>query len=125
MITKDTARLIYNCYSEIENGEKMIEELKQAIDENGDFVLTDSWGERKRFLELHIPSKNSGYSIKQLPMQLGIDSIMIHIEKQKEKLEQLKQVVKVQLHEGQTSKREIPEVPQSDRELLNEGGKDE
>ena len=39
MITKDIARLIYNCYSEIENGEKMIEELKKAIDENGDLII--------------------------------------------------------------------------------------
>ena len=31
MITKDIARLIYNCYSEIENGERMIEELKRLL----------------------------------------------------------------------------------------------
>lgn len=98
MITKDIARLIHNCYSEIENGEKMIEELKKAIDENGDFVLVDSWGDRKRFLELHIPCKSAGsYSIKQLPMQLGIDAIVAHIEKQKEELQRLKTVCKTQL----------------------------
>ncbi len=97
MITKDVARLIYNCYSEIENGEKMIEELKKAIDENGDFVLTDSWGERKRFLELHIPCKGSGHSIKQLPMQLGIDAILSHIETKKQELEKLKLTCKTQL----------------------------
>ena len=98
MITKDIARLIYNCYSEIENGERMIEELKKAIDENGDFVLTDSWGERKRFLELHIPTKSAGsYSIKQLPMQLGIDAILSHIEAKKQELEKLKLTCKTQL----------------------------
>ena len=97
MITKDIARLIYNCYSEIENGEKMIEELKKAIDENGDFILVDSWGEKKRFLELHIPSKGGGCSIKQLPMQLGIDAILSHIEAQKKELERLKLTCKTQL----------------------------
>jgi hypothetical protein len=82
MITKDIARLIHNCYTEIESGEKMIEELKRAIDDNGDFILVDSWGEQKRFLELRIPSKSAGsYSINQLPMQLGIDAIVAHIEK--------------------------------------------
>lgn len=97
MITKDIARLIYNCYSEIENGKKMIEELKKAIDENGDFVLTDNWGEKKRFLELHIPSGNSGHSIKQLPMQLGIDAITNHIKTKEDELEKLKTVCKTQL----------------------------
>jgi len=97
MITKDVARLIYNCYSEIESGEKMIEELKNAIDQNGDFVLTDGWGETKRFLELHIPSKSGGHSIKQLPMQLGIDSILAHIESKKQELEKLKLTCKTQL----------------------------
>ena len=97
MITKDVARLIYNCYSEIESGEKMIDELKKAIDENGDFVLTDSWGERKRFLELHIPTKSGGHSIKQLPMQLGIDAILIHIESKRTELERLKLTCKTQL----------------------------
>jgi hypothetical protein len=97
MITKDIARLIYNCYSEIESGEKMIEELKKAVDENGDFILVDSWGERKRFLELHIPTKGSGYSINQLPMQLGIDAILSHIESKKQELERLKEVCRVQL----------------------------
>lgn len=97
MITKEVSRLIYNCYSEIESGEKMIEELKKAIDENGDFVLTDSWGERKRFLELHIPVKSGGCSIKQLPMQLGIDAIISHIEDKKKQLEKLKLTCKTQL----------------------------
>lgn len=97
MITKDVARLIFNCYTEIESGEKMIEELKKAIDENGDFVLTDSWGQSKRFLELHIPSKIGGHSIKQLPMQLGIDAILSHIETKKKELEKLKLTCKTQL----------------------------
>jgi hypothetical protein len=97
MITKDIARLIYNCYSEIENGEKMIEELKKAIDQNGDFVLFDSWGDRKRFLELHIPTSSNGHSIKQLPMQLGIDAILAHIEAKKQELVKLKLICKTQL----------------------------
>jgi hypothetical protein len=96
MITKDVARLIYNCYSEIENGEKMIEELKKAIDENGDFVLVNSWGEQKRFLELSIPSKQ-GYSIKQVPIQLGIDAILAHIAANKRELKRLKTTCKTQL----------------------------
>jgi hypothetical protein len=97
MITKEIARLIHNCYTEIESGIKMIEELQKAIDSNGDFILVDSWGNRKRFLELHIPSQSGGYSIKQLPMSLGIDAIQNHIKEQKRELERLKDVCRVQL----------------------------
>lgn len=97
MITKDIARLVYNCYNEIENAEKMIVELKKAIDENGDFLIEDRWGDRKRCLELHIPSPSGGYSIKQVPAQLGIDTILAHIDTQKAKLEKLKTTCKTQL----------------------------
>ena len=101
MITKDIARLIYNCYSEIENGSKMIDELKKSINENGDFVLAETWtGQQKKFLELHIPCRGAGsgsYSVKQLPFQLAIDAIIAHIEAQNKELERLKEVCRVQL----------------------------
>ena len=42
MITKDIARLVYNCYSEIENSEKMIETMKEAINEKGELIATFS-----------------------------------------------------------------------------------
>lgn len=97
MITKDIARLVYNCYSEIENAEKMIETMKEAINEKGEFELKDSWNNSK-YLSLHIPSKDSGsYSVKQLPHQLALDCLVAHIEKQKKELERLKTVCKTQL----------------------------
>ena len=98
MITKEIARLVYNCYSEIENSEKMIETLKEAINEKGEFELKDDWS-NSRYLSLHIPSKNSSgsYSIKQLPHQLALDAILMHIEKQKAELVRLKTVCQTQL----------------------------
>ena len=75
----------------------MIEELKKAINENGDFVLIDNWGQSKGYLELHIPNKGGSMSIRQLPMQLGIDAIVAHIEKKRAELEKLKTTCKVQL----------------------------
>jgi len=97
MITKDVARLIFNCYSEIENGEKMIEELKNSINEKGEFELKDYWGD-SRGLELHIPNKDAGsYSVKRVPFKVGIETIQTHIDNQKKELERLKTVCATQL----------------------------
>ncbi len=97
MITKDIARLIYNCYSEIENSEKMIETMKDAINEKGEFELKDEWRGSK-FLTLNIPKKDSGsYSVHQLPHELALDALISHIDKNKKELERLKTVCKAQL----------------------------
>ncbi len=97
MITKDIARLIYNCYSEIENSEKMIETMKDAINEKGEFELKDNWNNSKH-LTLSIPKKDHGsYSIYQLPHELAVDALVSHIDKNKKELERLKTVCKAQL----------------------------
>lgn len=96
MITKDIARLIHNCYSEIESGEKMIIELQKSINEKGDFEFKDGWG-NSRGLELHIPTSTSGHSIKKVPFQLALDVITKHIEAQNIELARLKDVCKIQL----------------------------
>lgn len=96
MITKEIARLIHNCYTEIEQGEKMIIELKKSLNEKGEFELKDSWGQSKG-LELHIPISSSGFSIKNVPFQLALDVIQSHTEAQQKELERLKEVCRVQL----------------------------
>jgi hypothetical protein len=96
MITKDTARLIHNCYTEIESAEKMVVELKNAINEKGEFEFKDNWG-NSRGLELHVPTSSSGHSIKRVPFQLALDVIKLHVEAQEKELERLKQVCRIQL----------------------------
>ena len=98
MITKEVAAKIHNCYTEIENGEKMLEEMKKHINNDGEFEIVDNWGNHKRTLELSIPKSTSGvYSIHRLPMSLAVDAIKVHISNQKEKLEKLKDTCKILL----------------------------
>lgn len=97
MITKEIARLIYNCYAEIESGEKMIEELNARLNENGEFELKDNWGNSKG-LELSIPNTGGSFSIKKVPFHLALDVIVEHIENQKKELIRLKEVCRVQLY---------------------------
>lgn len=96
MITKDIARLIHDCYTEIEQGEKMIEELKKSLDEKGELQIKDGWGNSKG-LQLHIPSSGSSYSIRRVPFSLALDVIQLHIVAQNAELQRLKDVCKIQL----------------------------
>ena len=96
MITKDIARLIHNCYTEIEQGEKMIIELKRSLNDKGEFELKDSWG-NSAGLELRIPTGISSCSIKSVPFQLALDVIRLHIDNQQKELERLREVCRIQL----------------------------
>jgi hypothetical protein len=96
MITKDIARLIFNCYNEIEQANKMIEELKNKLDDNGELKLKDNWGNEKG-LELRIPREGGSWGIRQVPFSLALDVIQQHISNQEKELERLKHVCKVQL----------------------------
>ncbi|RKT01072.1 hypothetical protein [Chryseobacterium defluvii] len=96
MITKDIARLIHNCYTEIESGEKMIQELKERLNDKGELELKNTWGDSK-VLELHIPYERGSYSIRRVPFHLALDVIKEHIANQKKELERLKEVCRVQL----------------------------
>lgn len=96
MITKEIAALIYNCYQEIDQAGKMVEELKTRLNDKGQFELKDNWGQTKG-LELHIPNPSGSYSIKRLPLDVALTVIERHVEAQHKELERLKEVCKIQL----------------------------
>jgi hypothetical protein len=96
MIQKEIAALIWNCYNEIEQSNKMIEELKKSLNEKGDFEIKDNWG-NSRGLELHLPTSMSGASIKRVPFKLALDVIIQHIKDQETELLRLKEICRLQL----------------------------
>jgi len=99
MITKEIAAKIWHCYSEIEQAEKMIQQMKDSLDKDGNLVLKDTWGESRNSLELHIPTgRSSGsFSIKRVSADVALVVIQQHIEQQKTELSRLKEVCKIQL----------------------------
>ncbi|MGB1300372.1 MAG: hypothetical protein ACPG5O_04040 [Pseudoalteromonas tetraodonis] len=97
MITKAIARKIHDCYTEIEEATKMKEELKKALNENGEFEIKDNWG-NSRGLELHLPTSMSGATIKRVPFQLALDVINSHVTDQENELVRLKTVCEIQIH---------------------------
>ena len=96
MITKEVARLVHNCYTEIEEANKMVVELKKSLNEKGEFEIKDSWG-NTRGLELHLPTSMSGATIKRVPFKLALDVISNHIIEQEKELDRLKEVCRIQL----------------------------
>ena len=61
MITKESARQIYNLYSQIEKSNEIIEILKKCKDEyekdqEGLDIIKDCWGNYKS-IELHVPER--------------------------------------------------------------------
>lgn len=99
MITKEIAALIYNCYSEIENANKMIEEIKSNLDDNGNLKLHDRWGDVRGDLQLHIPSNFSAgsYHVKGVRAEVAVKVLQDHIKINKKELTRLKGVCKIQL----------------------------
>jgi len=98
MITKEVARKIYNCYNEIEQGEKMIETLKKSINEQGEFELKKDWTGSKVGLTLQIPRTAGGsYSVHHVPLKVGLDTIKTHIQNQEDELKELKSLCETQL----------------------------
>lgn len=96
MITKEIAVLIFHCYNEIEQAEKMVSELKKALNEKGEFEIKDNWG-NTRGLELHLPTGMSGATIKRVPFELALTVIENHVLLQQKELERLKEVCRIQL----------------------------
>lgn len=97
MITKEVAARIHNCYTQIESGKAMIEELKENINEKGEMELAKGWTGSSRGLELHIPNKSGGHRIKTVPLDLGLEIITRHIENKEAELQELKAISLTQL----------------------------
>jgi hypothetical protein len=96
MISKNTARLVYNAYSEIESAEKMLLEMREKLNDEGEFELKDMWGNSSG-LELRIPTSQSSHTIKRVPFDLAVKVIKQHIVLQNQELERLETVCEVEL----------------------------
>lgn len=96
MITKEVAKLVHNCYTEIEEANKMAVELKKSLNEKGEFEIKDNCG-NTRGLELYLRTGMSGATIKKVPFKLALDAISNHIIEQEKELDRLKEVCRIQL----------------------------
>lgn len=105
MITKETARLIYNCYQQLEEIEKikkeMLEEIKKQEEQrkNSEPIPEGSFGKFGKGMQLGVPD---GFSTSMRIFNISPD-IAIHVmDEQKkaleEQLEHLKTLAKLELN---------------------------
>lgn len=97
MLTKSTAIKIHNCHFEIEKANELIKRLKDSINEDGELVLKDAWGENARGLQMGIPSSPSSHSLYNVPPLLALSVIDAHIKDQNRRLEELKAIALIEL----------------------------
>ena len=99
MITKESARQIYNLYSQIEKSNEIIEILKNCKDEceknqEGLDIIKDQWGNYKS-IELHVPqrflnpegSSFSGATVYQISVPDAIIVLENHVVRLSKSLE--------------------------------------
>lgn len=75
MISRETATDIAVLHRDIEAAEKLLAEVKAAIDRMHQVDIRDVFGRRQYRLQLGVPSGNDGHRILHVPYELAIPVI--------------------------------------------------
>jgi len=111
MIRQETARAIYNCYSEIINTEKLLAEIetieKRIEDERKEAFHRDDITERYEIYELGVPSsfgseRNRSMRLFHVKPSMAKAVITAHQASQKSLLVELNQKAKLELESEET-----------------------
>ncbi|PZQ55731.1 MAG: hypothetical protein DI555_06815 [Novosphingobium pentaromativorans] len=86
MISPETATDIAVMYRDIDAAEKLLDEVKKAIDNFESVDIRDVFGRRRHTLEMGIPSGESSRRILHVPYQLAIPVIEATIASHKARL---------------------------------------
>ena len=83
MITQTTATDIAIAYGEIAAAEKLLADVKGAIDKFAPADIRDAYGRRQGGLQLGVPSGESGRRLFHVDYKLAIPIIEAHIANQR------------------------------------------
>jgi len=96
MITKETAGRIWNCYHEIETGEKLATEMKDALASGEDPNPLDASGKR-RMLQFGVPFGKDSRRLIDVAPTLAISVITAHVENQRAELVEANEQARIEL----------------------------
>ena len=100
MITQDTAAKIWQCYREIEVGNKLFDDLeklvKEAKQDKTEAKLRDVFG-NQRNLQLGVPSGENAHRLFDVHPDLALSIIRAHIAEKQAELVRLEEKAKVEL----------------------------
>lgn len=98
MISKKTAVQIFTCYQEIENAEKIIEDLLESRKKSPDEVpsLSNAFGE-KCGLQLGVPSGSNSHRLFHVNFEMSLKIIEQHIKDKNKRLRELEAIARLEL----------------------------
>lgn len=97
MITPETATDIAVIYRDVAEAEKLLDDVRMAIDNFGRVDIRDVFGRRRHTLEMGIPTGNSSRRIVHVPYQLAIPVIEATIASHKARLSALAEKARFEL----------------------------
>jgi hypothetical protein len=99
MITKETAMRIVWTYQELENSQKLIDDMAERLAKDADKTypnLYNAFGERKG-LKLGVPSGDNGHQLFDVNADLAVKIIEKHIEDKQDRLRELMALATIEL----------------------------
>jgi len=107
MISKETARKIYNCYQQIETIEKTksdmlkeIERIREKESKNQDPIPENDFGRYGKGLQMGIPDRDSSFSsmrIYNISPELGISVMDEQMKKLNKDLRELETIARLEM----------------------------
>ena len=91
MISQETAVDIAYAYREIETAEKLLDDVRKAMDDFDKKDIRDAFGRRQEGLQLGVPSGSTGHRLFNVPYSLAVPVIETHIAHHRAKLAVLSQ----------------------------------
>jgi hypothetical protein len=102
MISKETAARIWDCYREIEIGEKLIADMTDALKRGEDANPRDPFGTR-RCLQLGVPNESNGHRLFDVQPTLAVAVIRAHVAAKQSELEAANEQARIEAGEVQSA----------------------
>jgi hypothetical protein len=96
MITKETAARIWQCHQDMEVGQKLVDDMKEALERGKDPNPRDPFGHQK-CLQLGVPSGDNGHRMFNVQPRLAISVIQAHIANQQAALSEANEQARIEL----------------------------
>lgn len=104
MLSQETALEIAYAYREVETAEKLLADVRKAIDEEGsrESDIRDAFGRRQTGLQLGVPSGQNAHRLFNVPFALAEPVIKAHIAHHLSRIEVLSIAARAELAQSTT-----------------------
>lgn len=99
-ISKDTAMNIALAYREVETGEKLLAEIKEAMSRREAVDIRDAFGRQAPGMQLGVPSGHNGHTLFHVEWALAKPIIEAHLARQRAIIAALSETARTELSDG-------------------------